>query len=162
VSTTGEPLRLKIPFLSRELVLSDQATCTIASRVNFFDRNFDFLKFEILAYHQIVRSRDSGDLQQLGSANRVAESKSSNLRRLWQNSSNCSHLLIHTSTNPSLKSSWDPGPNGYMYAFDLMCHYYCRLLDVESHHTCLRKRQTISFSSSNTCCQSGYYTFTSQ
>jgi hypothetical protein len=41
-----EPLRLKIRFVSRDLVPSDRATCMIASRMNFFDTklslNFDF------------------------------------------------------------------------------------------------------------------------
>ena len=38
VNATGDKsLRLKIRFVSRDLVLSDRATCTIASRVNFFD-----------------------------------------------------------------------------------------------------------------------------
>jgi hypothetical protein len=43
---TDKPLRLKIRFVSRDLVPSDLGTCTIASRVNFFDTklslNFDF------------------------------------------------------------------------------------------------------------------------
>ena len=42
-TASDKPLRLKIRFVSRDLVPSDQATCTIASRVNFFiSVNFDF------------------------------------------------------------------------------------------------------------------------
>ena len=32
-----KPFRLKIRFMSRDLVLSDRAICTIASRMNSFD-----------------------------------------------------------------------------------------------------------------------------
>ena len=35
-TATDKPLRLKIRFVSRDLVPSDRATCTIASGVNFF------------------------------------------------------------------------------------------------------------------------------
>ena len=37
MNAIDEPLGLKIRFLSRDLVLSDRVTCTIASRMNFFD-----------------------------------------------------------------------------------------------------------------------------
>ena len=37
VNTTDIPFILKIQFVSRDLVPSDRATCTIASRVNFFE-----------------------------------------------------------------------------------------------------------------------------
>ena len=39
-------LRLKTQFVSRDLVPSDRATCTIASRVNFFDKKLN-LNFEV-------------------------------------------------------------------------------------------------------------------
>ena len=37
MNSTDKSLRLKIRFVSRDLVPSDRATCTISSRVNFFD-----------------------------------------------------------------------------------------------------------------------------
>ena len=37
VNTSDKPSKLKVRFVSRDLVPSDRATCTIASRVNFFD-----------------------------------------------------------------------------------------------------------------------------
>jgi hypothetical protein len=53
VNATEKPLRLKIRFVSRDLVLSGRATCTIASRVNSstskkLSHNLT-LKFEILS-----------------------------------------------------------------------------------------------------------------
>jgi hypothetical protein len=34
---SDKPFRLKLRFVFRDLVLSDQGTCTIASRVNFYN-----------------------------------------------------------------------------------------------------------------------------
>ena len=49
VKATDKPLGLKILFVSRALVPSDRATCTIASRVNFFNTKkfFLILDFEV-------------------------------------------------------------------------------------------------------------------
>ena len=60
LNATDKPLRLKIQFMSRDLVPSDRATCTIASRVNFFgtrpsgDRDVDSQGF-----HNISKSPDT-------------------------------------------------------------------------------------------------------
>ena len=37
MNATDKPLRLKVQFVSRDLVLIDPGTCMTASRVNFFD-----------------------------------------------------------------------------------------------------------------------------
>ena len=56
VNATDKPLRLKIQFVSRDLVPSDRVTCTIASRVNFFDTKLSIkftLKFDICVHRQL-------------------------------------------------------------------------------------------------------------
>ena len=48
VSEYNKPLRLKFRFVSRDLVPSDRATCTIASRVNFSNaKKLSLFDFEV-------------------------------------------------------------------------------------------------------------------